>query len=203
MDATNLQTALTARHLDPGPPDGILGRKTLNATLEALTHRQMDVTLAALALAMSKLFPERGIDSRLRVIHFLAQAAHETGGFHYLTELGSARYLARYDGRRDLGNVKEGDGARFRGRGIFQITGRANYKTYGEKLGVNLLENPALAAEPAIAVGTAVLYWNDHRLSALADADDTVGITRKINGGVNGLDDRQRYVATLKALWPG
>jgi predicted chitinase len=135
---------------------------------------------------------QAGINTPRRLEHFLAQMGHETGGFRLTHEQGSRNYFRRYDGRRDLGNVKPGDGYRYRGRGIIQLTGRSNYRTYGKKLGVDLEGNPDLAADPKVALRVAAQYWNDRGLNALADRNDIRGITRRINGGYNGFNDRVR-----------
>jgi len=136
----------------------------------------------------------------LRLAHWLAQAAHETGGFVYMQELGGASYFAKYDGRKDLGNVKPGDGARYHGRGLFQLTGRANYLDYGKAMGLDLINQPDLAAQPDVGLWIACEYWKRKGLNTLADADDVVGITRKINGGINGLADRKARLAVAKDL---
>jgi hypothetical protein len=98
-----------------------------------------------------------------------------------------------YEGRKNLGNVQPGDGVRFKGRGIFQLTGRANYKAMGPKLNLDLIANPEKAADPAVATQVACEYWRSHGLNALADKNDIVGITKKINGGTNGLPSRRAY----------
>lgn len=121
-----------------------------------------------------------GIDTSARVAEFLAQACLETDYFRVLEEYASG---AAYEGRKDLGNVYVGDGKKFKGRGIFQCTGRANYATYGKRLGVDLLGNPDLASRPDISLRIAVMYWNDKGLNAYADKGDTAAISRAINRG--------------------
>lgn len=133
-----------------------------------------------------------------RVCHFMAQIAHESAGFRTTEEYASG---AAYEGRANLGNVKPGDGKRFKGRGLIQLTGRANYRTYGQKLGLDLEGNPTMAAQPALSLKIACEYWKAKGLNVLADRDDITGITRKINGGTNGLDDRKAYLAKAKKLW--
>ena len=145
--------------------------------------------------AMGDVLPAYGIDTPLRVAHFLAQAAHESAGFKTLAEYASGQ---AYEGRKDLGNVKKGDGRRYKGRGIIQITGRANYRKIGEKLTLPLEEQPELAAQPRHAVLIAAQYWKDRKLNAPADKDDILTITKRINGGYNGLDDRRRYLSRAK-----
>ena len=132
-----------------------------------------------------------------RVAYFIGQAAQETDGFHTLVEYASGD---AYEGRKDLGNSQPGDGPRFKGRGIFQLTGRANYQRYGKLLGVDLENHPDFAALPQYAVLTACQYWSDHDLNALADKDDIKGITKAINGGYNGLADRMAYTERAKKL---
>lgn len=140
--------------------------------------------------------------SNLRVAHFLAQAAHETDGFRTLQEYGGPGYWKRYEGRKDLGNVNPGDGVKYHGRGIFQLTGRANYVEFGKTLGLDLVSNPDRVLEPGLAVETAVAYWRKRKLDAWADRDDVKEITRRINGGQNGLEDRKRYLRRAKQLLP-
>lgn len=143
--------------------------------------------------------PQYGVDNYLRIVHFLAQAAHETDGFKTLEEYASG---AGYEGRKDLGNIKPGDGKRYKGRGIFQVTGRYNYRELGAKLGLDLENNPELALDPRVSVLTALEYWNSKGLSQYADKDDILTITKKINGGTNGLASRQIYLDRAKKAIP-
>lgn len=136
-----------------------------------------------------------GINTRLRIAHFLAQIGHESDHFRTTKEYASGK---AYEGRRDLGNVKAGDGVKYKGRGVIQITGRFNYEKYGKKLGVDLVRKPELAETPEISVKTAIAYWTDHNLNALADKDDIRGITKRINGGYNGLNSRLAMLENAK-----
>ncbi len=138
----------------------------------------------------NKYLPEYAINTILRLDHFFGQSAEETAGFRTLVEYASGN---EYNGRRDLGNIEPGDGPRFKGRGIFQLTGRDNYKRLGEILGVDLVNNPELAATPEIAVRVACEYWKTHNLNYYADQDDIQSITKRINGGLNGLNDREIF----------
>ena len=143
------------------------------------------------------------INTPIRVGHFLAQAAHEADGFKTLQEYwGPTAAQKRYEGRADLGNVVKGDGSLFRGRGIFQLTGRANYASIGAKLGIDLVSDPAVAATGKISVLTATEFWKSRGLNALADKDDIKAITKKINGGYNGLEDRIAYHEKIKPILP-
>jgi putative chitinase len=136
------------------------------------------------------------INTRLRIAHFLAQACHESDGFCTTVEYASGE---EYEGRRDLGNVEPGDGPRFKGRGLFQLTGRANYKAYGDAIGIDLVTDPQRAADPATSVTLACEYWKRHNLNVQADNDDIVRITQIVNGGLNGLPDRRVYLVKAKA----
>lgn len=135
------------------------------------------------------------LNTQLELAHFLAQAAHESAYFRTLSEYASG---AAYEGRRDLGNVYPGDGRRYKGRGIFQLTGRANYAAMGKKLGVDLVNNPGLAATPEISVQTALEYWKSRNLSKWAKEDNIEQITKLINGGYNGLKERRIHLQKAK-----
>lgn len=179
--------------------DGDLGRGTLAALFVKMGAGQQRAN--DLALGANVHFRTYGIlDDALRLAHFMAQVAHESGGFRYMEELGGDGYFARYDGRKDLGNVIPGDGALYHGRGPLQITGRLNYRKYGQALGMDFENNPAIVAMPAIGILVACKYWDDHGLNALADADDVETITRRINGGLNGFDDRKARLIVAKGL---
>lgn len=157
--------------------------------------------IAGVAAGFDGLAATAEVTTRLRLCHFLAQAAHETDRFRTLEEYGGAVYFARYDGRRDLGNLRPGDGARYRGRGIFQLTGRANYRRFGALVGVDLEGFPERAKEPAISLAVALAYWRERGCNAPADADDVAGVTRLVNGGRNGLAERTRLLAAAKTIW--
>lgn len=121
---------------------------------------------------------EAGITDDTRKAAYLAQLAHETDGFNTLEEYASG---ADYEGRSDLGNTQRGDGRRFKGRGAIQLTGRANYTSASQRLGVDLVNNPELAAEPEYAFRVSADYWSQHGLNDLADRGDFEGITDVIN----------------------
>lgn len=131
-----------------------------------------------------------------RETHFLAQVAHESGGFNYVRELASG---AAYEGRADLGNTQEGDGVRYKGRGLIQITGRANYQSCGDALGYDFVANPEALEEPLYAARSAGWFWNSRHLNELADRGDIRGITKRINGGLNGYTDRLSYLELAQA----
>jgi putative chitinase len=128
------------------------------------------------------------INTPARQAAFLAQIGHESGQLRYVRELASG---IAYEGRADLGNAQPGDGVRFKGRGLIQITGRTNYAKCGEALGLDLVGQPNLLEDPVNACRSAGWFWKTHGLNELADASDFIRITRRINGGTNGLADRQ------------
>jgi len=138
------------------------------------------------------------IDSPQRQAAFIAQIAHESGELKWIKEIwGPTATQKTYDppGKKadDLGNTLPGDGFRFRGRGLIQITGRANYRSCGEALGVDLEANPDRLAEPAFACRSAAWFWKSHGLNELADAGDFQQITKRINGGLTGEADRLAF----------
>ncbi|MEA2240807.1 MAG: hypothetical protein QOD24_363 [Solirubrobacteraceae bacterium] len=138
---------------------------------------------------------EFSITSHARAEMFLAQVLHESGGLQFFEEIASGQ---AYEGRcADLGNCRLGDGRRYKGRGPIQLTGRANYRWAGRLLGLALEDRPELAARHAIGWRIAGLYWKSRGLNELADRGDFIAITKRINGGTNGLASRQRYRARL------
>lgn len=141
-----------------------------------------------------------GIETALQKAHFLAQVAHESDGFRTATEYASGR---AYEGRADLGNVQRGDGVRFKGRGLIQLTGRENYATFSHAMGQGdlFVRSPELVAQLPWAVWAASWFWKRKGLNALADRDDVVEVTKRINGGTNGLEDRKRRLARAKKLF--
>lgn len=174
--------------------DGIIGRGTLTAVFKKMGASQSRAE--ELGLAANVHFKTYGILSTpLRFTHFLSQLAHESGNFQYMEEIASG---SAYEGRKDLGNTQAGDGKRFKGRGPIQLTGRANYRNYGQKLGVDFENNPEIVAIPSIGLLVACEFWSTNSLNALADKDDALTITRRINGGTNGLADRKAHLAKLK-----
>lgn len=188
---------LTARHLA-----SIAGRTT--------------PLMADLAHWMNQLCPLVEIDTPQEFCHFLAQACHESDHFVTLREYASGR---AYEGRADLGNTQPGDGVRFKGRGIFQTTGRANYLQLGIKKGHRdlFINNPELLEQPEYAVWSACEYWRTRRLNDIANHADTDVLKKKhrgkvldvspveyislaINGGYNGMDERKKFYARAQQV---
>jgi putative chitinase len=137
-----------------------------------------------------------GITTPLRIAHFLGQTCEESAGFRTTEEFASGE---EYEGRKDLGNVHPGDGPRYKGRGLLQLTGFSNYREYGQALDLDLENNPALAAQPAVSLKIACEYWKRRDINAACDQDDILTVTRNVNGGLNGLDDRRAFTSKAKA----
>lgn len=137
------------------------------------------------------------INTPLRQAAFIAQIAHESGSFQYVREIASGK---AYEGRKDLGNTIEGDGIKFKGRGLIQITGRANYDSLSKAFGVDFISNPSLLEGAEFAAMSAGWFWNTKKLNSLADKGDFITITKRINGGVNGLKDRISFYDRAKLI---
>ena len=135
------------------------------------------------------------INTPQRQAAFLAQIAHESGSLRYVREIASG---AAYEGRKDLGNTEPGDGKRFRGRGLIQLTGRANYKAISDALGYDFVSHPEDLEKPGPACFSAAWFWESRGLNELADIDAFDRITRRINGGVNGMADRLNHWVTAR-----
>ena len=163
------------------------------------------VFVPALNAAMGKY----GIVTRLRIAAFVAQIGHESGQLRYVRELGGDSYLAKYDtGKlaKALGNTPapDGDGQKYRGRGLIQITGHDNYEACSEALfgDSRLLNTPELLENPVYAALSAGWFWHRAGLNTLADKGDFLLITKRINGGTNGLADREALYATALKVLP-
>jgi len=134
---------------------------------------------------------EFGIDTPVRQAAFLAQIGHESLGLHFLVEVwGPTVAQRRYEVRQDLGNNQPGDGFRYRGRGLIQLTGRGNYTQASAALGVDLVSNPELLGQSPLADRVAGWFWKSNNCNQFADSGDFEGLTKRINGGLNGYPDR-------------
>lgn len=136
-----------------------------------------------------------GITDPQELAHFMAQMAHESDGFKTLREYASGK---AYEGRKDLGNTQAGDGARYRGRGFVQLTGRANYAAFSKASGIDVLNNPALLEREDVAAQAAIWYWKQR----IGDKwrNGIRSVTKAVNGGYNGLTDRQNYYDQYAAI---
>lgn len=151
------------------------------------------------------------INTPRRIAMFLAQLAHESGSFRYVKELASGE---AYEGRKDLGNIEVGDGVKYKGRGLIQITGRRNYADYFTSVGLPVTSDPTLLEGALHAVNSAGWFWKTRKLNIIAESPDITVykhkdkvygpfgpfeyITLRINGGFNGMDDRLKYYANAK-----
>jgi len=154
---------------------------------------------------MNTYFKEFGIDSPIKVCHYLAQVLHESGGLRYTEELASG---SAYEGRKDLGNVMKGDGVKFKGRGLIQLTGRRNYQRYKNYCGYDVVSNPKLLSRPLGATRSSCWFFTKgcgRNLCGYAVADDGENtetvlklITKVVNGGYNGLNSRRSLLEAAK-----
>lgn len=182
--------------MSPGP--------TINpALLRAATGCTPDQA-ARFAWPLAAACEHYGITTPLRVAHFLAQVGHESGALRWVREIwGPTPAQARYEGRRDLGNTQPGDGRRYMGRGLIQTTGRANYRRVSERLrdrgAPDFEAMPELLEQPEWAAWSAADYWAMRDINAAADADDLQRVTRLVNGGLNGIQDRRRRLEMARA----
>lgn len=168
-------------------------------------------------------FVKYRITTQNRIAHFLSQISHESTGFtkfventnyttvsrllqifpKYFTTATAQQYINKpiaianrvYANRLGNGNEASGDGYKYRGRGLIQLTGKANYQSYKNYSGVDIVANPDLATRIDIALDIAGWYWNSRNINSVADKNDVVAVTKKINGGTNGLDDRKNKLA--------
>jgi putative chitinase len=197
------------------------------AQLLSLAPNAKDVYLAAFDLAPAVL-PQYGITTPLPVAHFMAQVLHESGALTIVSEslnythperlmevwpsrfksVAMAQPFVRnpsklaemvYGGR--MGNVNPGDGARFIGRGLLQLTGRESYLKFGKIVGADLEGNPDLAADARFALAIAAAEWQASNCNAFADHDDVRAVTRAINGGLNGFEERKAWLVKTKQVW--
>ena len=194
--------------------------------LKALSPAIKPEVASAIAEALEANRAAYGVTTPQRMAHFLGQVCHESGGFTRFVEnlnysaerlcqvwpsrfpnIEAAKPFARnpealaekvYSGR--MGNVNPGDGAKFKGRGLIQLTGRANYTEAARYSGLDLVNHPELAADPASSAKIALDYWSSRGLNELADQDDIADITRKINGGLVGLPERRALVDKAKRV---
>lgn len=143
--------------------------------------------------------------SGIELAQLLAQAAHETNNFRSLVEVGNKKYFAKYDkpGSKKaklLGNVKPGDGEKFKGRGFLQITGRYNYNQLSKALNLPLLDQPELLEKPDVAAKAAIWYWNNRVKPHVNDFSNTPAVTKKINSALHGLERREQKFSKFVSL---
>lgn len=173
--------------------------------LKAICPKTNTGRLAIFIDPLDEAMNEYEINTLFRQAAFLAQVAHESGGFVYLKELwGPTQDQKGYEPPSHkagiLGNTEKGDGFKYRGRGLIQTTGRANYRETGKALALPLEDRPELLEEPANACRSAAYFWQVRGLNELADAGEFQAITKKINGGLNGYDERLAYLVKAKEV---
>lgn len=193
---------LSPRQLNQEPYEGLYPRTSevgliTPAQLIAIAPYCRRDRLEKLLPHLNTTMQRYAITTPLRQAHFLAQVGHESDGFNTNEEYASG---ADYEGRGDLGNTRAGDGVRFKGRGLIQVTGRANYADCGRALAVDLINNPQRLGDFDLACLSAGWYWDTRKLNNHADRDDVLTITKIINGGTNGLADRESYLARAKRV---
>ena len=174
-----------------------LTRDLLKKCMPYASKENVDKFLDPLNATIEKYF----INTPQRLAMFLAQLAHESGSLKYVREIADG---SAYEGRKDLGNVKPGDGPRYKGRGTIQLTGRANYQRLTESLQVDFISKPERLEEPMYAALSAGWFWFTKGLNGIADTGDFLLISKRINGvnkktGLpNGWEDRQKHWNTCK-----
>jgi predicted chitinase len=179
----------------PAPANSMTASSAGPGVQPAAAVKQAPQQVAGPEAALTRAAKAAGLKG-VELAQFLAQCAHETGDFEHMEELGGNKYLAMYDPTvnpakaKALGNTKAGDGAKYKGRGFIQITGKANYTKAGQALGIDLVNNPDLAARPDVAAKIAVWYWQNRVSPYVQDFSDTRGVTKRINPGLAGLQDR-------------
>jgi putative chitinase len=157
--------------------------------LRAVFRECKEADLVRFLIPINKTLDEYEINTPQRIRMFLAQIGHESGQLRYVRELASGE---AYEGRKDLGNTSPGDGVRYKGRGLIQITGKHNYALCSLALDLPLLEKPELLEEPLNAVRSAGWFWSNKNLNALCDLGLFKELTKRINGGTNGYADRYK-----------
>lgn len=203
-----------------------ISKDQLKAVMPQATEENIERFLPAL----NDELPKYGVDTPLRMAHFIAQIAHESGSFKYSSE--NLNYSAKalrsvfgkyftseemaeeyqrqpekianivYANRMGNGDTESGEGWHYRGRGLIQLTGKDNYTACSSAIGEDLVESPdKISDDPNISVAAACWYWNSRKLNDAADQDDVKTVTKKINGGTHGLEDRTAFLNRCKAIF--
>jgi putative chitinase len=158
--------------------------------------RQQQI-ISGMADPFSTTLDQYDINTPLRIAHFLSQTAEESDGFCTTEEYASGK---AYEGNRELGNTTPGDGVRFKGRGLIQLTGRANYTVVGTKLNLDLVGQPQSVNDPYVYLLVSCVFWQKNNINKYADLDDVISVTQIVNGGQRGIDTRKAYLAKAKLL---
>jgi putative chitinase len=157
------------------------------AVLDKMEPQGKPWIILGLADAMPIIVEKYDIDTPNRQKHFLATVAHESDHFRATQEYASG---AAYEGRKDLGNTQAGDGRRYKGRGLIQLTGRANYQAAANAFGIDYIKDPQLVEVFPAAAMVSAWWWANHNLNHIADKDDPRAVCKVVNGGYNGIDSR-------------
>lgn len=175
-----------------------INREQLKNTVPLISEKNIEKYLPML----QKYMPQYGIDTLIRIRHFIAQIAHESGSFVYYREIASGEAYDTGSKAVALGNTpqRDGDGEKYKGRGLIQITGRNNYKRCSLALfnDYRLIDNPELLELPEFGVKSACWFWKSNGLNEISDSDNIRLVTKKINGGYNGLQDRINFLNRAK-----
>lgn len=193
---------------DPPPMPTVAPARQFALTSEMLADA-VDITQARAlpwVQPLNDVMARYSINTPMRAAAFVAQLAHESVKFAYTKEIwgptaAQRAYEPPSEKAADLGNTQPGDGLRFCGRGLIQVTGRANYQACGKGLGLDLIATPTLLEQAEYAAASAGWFWNAHGLNAYADSGDFVTLTKRINGGTNGLADRQALWTSCKSAF--
>jgi putative chitinase len=228
MDVKRLQQRLADAGFYHQTVDGGLGKGTYAALFSYMARADLGATGLAFGTGCAANLAGAAINTELRLAHFLTQTATETGGYktleenlaysaaglmaifpkYFPTEKSTAGFVMNpkqvalkvYSDRLGNGPASSGDGWDFRGRGLIQLTGRANYEARGEEANVPLESMPELAADPALSVKLACLYWTSRAINDAADDDDLVAVRKLVTGGTTGLDDAKIHLARAKKI---
>jgi putative chitinase len=172
-------------------------RMIVLADLEQICRYAKRSTLSPWVEPLNAAMQEFEVNNGPREAAFLAQVAHESAEFRYVREIASGE---AYEGRLDLGNTEPGDGQRFRGRALLQITGRRNYEAVSSALGTDFVESPELLEHYGHAARASCWWWKEHGCNEIADKGDFRALTKRINGGMNGWQDRLKYWERAKEV---
>lgn len=193
--------------LKPAEVFPIQAQQTTGKALPIASKVAIDHAQKLLKNPQAKILYDAAIKAGIRgneLAQFMAQCAHETMNFHTLKEMGNKNYfLKKYDKRYNpdnaalLGNVKDGDGLKYYGRGYIQLTGRENYTRAAKALGLDLVNHPEIAERPEVAARIAVWFWQHRVASQVSNFHDTSAVTKPINARLTGLDDREHKYSGL------
>ncbi len=228
MDVTRLQQRLADAGFYKKTVDGQIGRFTYAALLSYMARRDLGTQGEEIGRGCAAFFPAAELNTGLRIAHFLAQTATETGAYRTLeenlnysakrlTEVFKSRFptiastagfannpeaLANkvYGGRLGNGPPASGEGWKYRGRGLIQLTGKTNYAARAKETGLPLVDQPDIVSAPQTSVQAACLFWTAVKLNVPADADDVVAVRQLVNGGQHGIEDCKIHLARAKKV---